>query len=330
MLPQRLLPQRSIFDADDLTAFRSSKLHEDLFLFVCSLSSSVRGKPSSTPVQTSPATERLLGVLSTVESWLSDYPPLQQPMRFGNKAFRDWHGRLIREALPLIVSLLPADCQASSLEVATYFCEAFGNATRIDYGTGHELAFLFFLCALCKLHLVVPEDLAALGLRVIPAYLRVCRSLQRCYGLEPAGSHGVWCLDDYHFIGFILGSSQLVGHPHVRPRDALVEEAREEHGRDYLYLDAITYICEVKRGAPFWEHSPLLASLAEQPTWIRVNEELAKLYRTEVLGKLPVAQHFLFGSLLPATWVSSREPCLSDCGTALLAATGGGEGGGET
>ena len=33
-------------------------------------------------------------------------------------------------------------------ELVAYFTGSFGNASRIDYGTGHELAFLAFLCAL--------------------------------------------------------------------------------------------------------------------------------------------------------------------------------------
>lgn len=47
-------------------------------------------------------------------------------------------------------------------------------------------------------------------------YLDICRKLQQTYRMEPAGSHGVWSLDDYQFVPFIWGSSQLIGKEFVK------------------------------------------------------------------------------------------------------------------
>ena len=50
---------------------------------------------------------------------------------------------------------------------APYIIEGFGNATRIDYGTGHEAKFMAFVCCLMKIGVVLREDAAAVVLKVV-------------------------------------------------------------------------------------------------------------------------------------------------------------------
>ena len=94
----------------------------------------------------------------------------------------------------------------------SYLRDAFGNQTRIDYGTGHETCFVVWLFCLSKLELIKQDDMAAVVLRVFTRYLTLMRKLQTVYMLEPAGSHGVWSLDDYQMLPFYWGASQLEMH----------------------------------------------------------------------------------------------------------------------
>lgn len=48
--------------------------------------------------------------------------------------------------------------QQSITELSTYIIDSFGNPTRIDYGTGHELSFCMFLCGLYKVNVLKQSD----------------------------------------------------------------------------------------------------------------------------------------------------------------------------
>lgn len=300
-------PVRCIFEDQDLAAFRSSPAHDDIYRFVEVCSNEIRSCPINTSSsdlgEPSEIITQLAEFLSDLETWIDEIPPEAQPMRYGNKAFRKWHDRLVQEA-PLFVSqLVEGRVPGAAVEVAPYLIDSFGSPARIDYGTGHETNMLLFFYCLFKLGLLPQEQLRPLLLVVFSAYIRLMRRLQSAYLLEPAGTHGVWGLDDYHCLLFVFGSSQLIDNAHdISPADIHDEAVLQRYSATYFYLEGIQTIRRIKSRAPFFETSPMLNDISQLATWKAIHSGLKKLYLGEVLGKRPVVQHMLFGSLLPCNW----------------------------
>lgn len=309
------VPRKRIHSPQDLETFVKSPLCEQLVSFACELSDAVRAK-ARTPRRlqsASPLVKGLVGVLEELERWVEDFPPFEQPMRFGNKAFRQWHTRLVERAEGLLLEALKqvpaaaACAEQLAQELAAYLCAAFGDEQRIDYGTGHEASFLAILFALGAKGVAAKTDAPDLVLVVFATYLRVLRRLQTIYVLEPAGSHGVWGLDDFHALPFMFGAAQLIGLEDEIPTGQVYkEQVIRDYADRYLYVDAIKGVMLAKKGAPFHETSPMLYDISGVPTWQKIYNGLVKMYRAEVLGKFPVIQHFLFGPTI--RWPGDASP----------------------
>jgi hypothetical protein len=146
------------------------------------------------------------------------------------------------------------------------------------------------------------EELAGVISHAFVAYIKTMRKLQMDYMLEPAGSHGVWGLDDYHCLLFLFGSAQLSKQHEISPSSIHNAEILKEYASEYLYLEGIAFIRKIKSSAPFAETSPMLNDISHLHEWARICSGLMRLFQGEVLGKFPVIQHLLFGSVLEATW----------------------------
>jgi serine/threonine-protein phosphatase 2A activator len=68
---------------------------------------------------------------------------------------------------------------------------------------------------------------------------------------------GVWGLDDFQFLSYYWGSSQLIGHKNILPKSILQRDIVDYFSKDYMYLACIKFILDVKKG-PFFEHSPMV------------------------------------------------------------------------
>lgn len=303
-------PHRRILSERDHQLFLSSDTHKLIASFVFNLSDSARSttisQVTASPAASDPAILALLAVLDEAEAALKACPALDTGSRFGNPAFRGFLS-LVEDKLPRWHEKLGIADKSTQDELSAYLSNSFGNGSRIDYGSGHELNFILWLLCLRQLSTIEDSTFAALSLLVFPRYLQLMRDIQSTYYLEPAGSHGVWGLDDYQFLPFLFGASQLIGHKHIRPLSIHNEMTVEECKKDYIYLDQIAWVNNTKTVQGLRWHSPMLDDISSSKNWEKIEGGMRKMFLAEVLGKLPVAQHFLFGSLLPAAQGMSND-----------------------
>jgi len=104
------------------------------------------------------------------------------------------------------------------------------------------------------------------------------RKLQIVYSLEPAGSHGVWGLDDYQHIAFIIGAGQLAGQTEWTPNAIHDKKILKFNEEDYMYFGSIAFIKSVKKGVPFFESSPTLNDVSGCPNWGKVAGGMIKMW----------------------------------------------------
>ncbi|XP_051748876.1 serine/threonine-protein phosphatase 2A activator isoform X2 [Ctenopharyngodon idella] len=288
-----IVPKKEISMVPDMGKWKRSQAYADYMGFILTMNEGVKGKKLTCEYQVSETVEKLLAMLGTLDHWIDETPPVDQPSRFGNKAYRTWYAKLEQEAETLVKTVLPSDRHDAAPEIAVYLKESVGNSTRIDYGTGHEAAFAAFLCCLCKVGALRIEDQLAIVFKVFEKYLRVMRKLQKTYRMEPAGSQGVWGLDDFQFLPFIWGSAQLIDHPTLEPRHFLEEKAVNENHQDYMFLECIKFINEMKTG-PFAEHSNQLWNISAVPSWSKVNQGLIRMYKAEATHTSSDVQQYVW------------------------------------
>ncbi|KAJ5773353.1 hypothetical protein N7457_008249 [Penicillium paradoxum] len=334
-------PNKKIHESQDVSAFLTSKGYTDIMTWILQLNRSMfplklpddSVQPwtlNSDTIQFSARVRQLQRLLSKLEDIIQEVPPDTGPRRFGNISFRRWCEVVESRASDLLRECLPAellqrgsgDGTTAETELKAYLLGSWGSGQRLDYGTGHELSFLAFLAGIWKLNGFPKADPGveerAIVVGVIQPYLELIRLLIKTYTLEPAGSHGVWGLDDHSFIPYIFGSAQF--SPAINDTDLTPEEGSllnapepsaiakanivQKERLTNLYFSAIGFIYDVKKG-PFWEHSPMLFDISGiQAGWGKINKGMIKMYNAEVLSKFPVVQHFPFGSLF--SW--ERDP----------------------
>lgn len=315
-------PAKRINTLPDVNHFLVSPAYKLITSFIIHLNASVSPLNQETNALRSPAdytldspsifvsseVQNIIDLIHTLEGFIEQAPPEQGPRRFGNIACRKWHtlvgealskvdGGLLDKHLPAKITSLEKRSGGISAkeELLPYLLGSFGSPQRLDYGTGHELSFAAFLCGIWILGGFQPgRDETALALKCFDAYFHLVRKLVLTYTLEPAGSHGVWGLDDHSFLPYIFGSAQLTTYPPTsdaaaamnpparegieglddvpKPGDVVKSLVVKKERLRNLYFGAVGFIYDVKKG-PFWEHSPILYDISGvQGGWGKINK----------------------------------------------------------
>jgi serine/threonine-protein phosphatase 2A activator len=276
---------RRILQPADLSLWKKSPAFRRLATFISDVAANQQSASEC-------KSEFCLQILTLIDELcsLTKKVPAVAHARFGNPAFREWHSK----AAEKITAFFQSDNQKN---LAEYMADSLGNPTRIDYGTGHELCFAIFLLLLLQKHRLL-KDWAEVN-AVFNAYFSLIRDLIVAYKLEPAGSHGVWGLDDYQFLPFLLGAFQMQQQSSgVKPFEVLFH--REMGSSSFTFLQAIAFVNKYKTGGAFSDHSPTLYSiLTSCSEWNQIGAGLVKMHRAEVMEKFPVVQHLKFCEEFP-------------------------------
>lgn len=356
-------PHRALLVPSDIDKFIGSSIYNEINSYIEISARAICGVKISQvtlgSTQEDQIIQMFINLMNKLYDLTSQAPPIAQPMRFGNKAFRTWTSLIVAPIEEFLKELWKfphtkprivfkdndndeeykdnnniIDNQNNNNkylnenefveEFKYYLIEMFGNSTRIDYGTGHELNFVIFFLGLFKINLLSfnnneldksIHNLQIITLLAFSNYIKVVRKIQKEYLLEPAGSHGVWGLDDYHCLTFLWGSSQLCTRNDIDDNDSTIEkylpssinniDVLDAHKNDYLYFENIKFIHEIKKGAPFSETSPMLYDISSKPDWKIIYRGLKKLHTGEVMNKFPVVQHLLFNKVIASEWTLS-------------------------
>lgn len=146
----------------------------------------------------------------------------------------------------------------------SYFQNSWGNSKRLDYGTGHELNYLCYCYQkYCEKELKLNEVC-----NLLIEYFKIVKMFIIKFNIEPAGSKGMWTLDSYQLLPFVIGSAQSS----VQIKDWFQE-----------ILD---------------NNKSILLGRIFHRKWNDVYKEMFQMYDKEVLSRHVVTKSFLFSEYL--------------------------------
>ena len=82
------LPTTAVFSPS--TFLFNPQAYSEFMAFVNILNEAVKGKKITDDFPPSPIIDKLVKLIEDLSAWVDETPAIEQPQRFGNKAFRTW------------------------------------------------------------------------------------------------------------------------------------------------------------------------------------------------------------------------------------------------
>ncbi|XP_034489476.1 serine/threonine-protein phosphatase 2A activator-like [Drosophila innubila] len=292
----------------DTVLWHNSIAYQELIAFISRTSTAIQGVRQfyhgDYPI--SPTMQRLCNIFDRLTQMLTSqqgastdkpdhYSEVKRPSTV--ESYRNWSRQMLRGIFSMVEQAVPSKMCEHVGELGQYLAGSFGNQSRLEYGTGHELSFLFFLCALFRAKVLLPSDEPAAVLMLFNRYLNCARRLQMQFGLKPAGFQGAYSLDDYQFIPYLWGTAQLSYDPPFKPKQLLDPEVLAQWRNHYLLAGCVAFVADTKQGT-FATHSCQLWSIVTLSSWTQVYHGLHNMYIKEVISQFHMLRHVYFGQLM--------------------------------
>lgn len=77
-----------------MATWERSQAYYDIVGFINGISMAIQGKRINDEMYISQNMKNLLKIIEKLEEFIDETPPLEQPQRFGNLAYRIWFGKM--------------------------------------------------------------------------------------------------------------------------------------------------------------------------------------------------------------------------------------------
>ncbi|BGP33528.1 Serine/threonine-protein phosphatase 2A activator 1 [Rhodotorula toruloides] len=282
-------PTRKIYAEEDMPQWLDSEAYANVEAFIARLRAA---STHEAPHEQSQNAGLVLDLLKQLSASLIAEQNGSGVEQESNLGFQRWLDRAEETANLVHADLVDSSLSSALPELRSQFRSSFGSPERLDYGTGHELSFLAYLLILRLSGILTTDDEPAIAKLVFPAYFDLMKQVVKAFRLREAAKMGIWGVENGHLV-YEWGASQKRIHPSKRPVSLLSTPSLSPQHISYLFL---TTLLHINAGST----SPATSS-GDEP------DGLLRLYRAEVLHRLPVIQHLHFGPFFRWTRAGTGE-----------------------